>query len=126
MLTDAEKVDVRRFAGYPIYGAGSPNPTQGMRYLTHYGAMEYRMLHMTEDEEATLRVTYLQTLRGLEAAIPAASANLDTDKAAVWTRNRREVRDREALFSSWCRRMCSFLGIPPGPALCGSETIAEV
>jgi hypothetical protein len=35
----------------------------------------------------------------------------------VWKRNPREVRERTALFDDWRRRLCGFLGVPPGPAL---------
>ena len=53
----------------------------------------------------------------METAIPTTGDNLDTDAAAVWKHNPREQRDRDALFESWRRRMCGFIGIPPGPAL---------
>ena len=46
----------------------------------------------------------------------AAGANLDTDVAAVWTHNKREVADREALFTNLRKKLCEFLGVPPGPA----------
>jgi hypothetical protein len=42
---------------------------------------------------------------------------LDTDEAAVWKRNPRELRDRRLLFDDWRRRLCGFLGVRPGPAL---------
>ena len=60
---------------------------------------------------------YLGTLTVLEFAVPRAGDNLDTDQASVWTRNRDELRDRSRLFDDWRRRLCGFLGIPPGPAL---------
>ena len=58
---------------------------------------------------------YLATLYTLETAVPGAGANLDTDKASVWTRNRDEVTDRAALYNGWCARLASFLGLPTGP-----------
>jgi len=60
---------------------------------------------------------YLATLATLEAAIPRASENLDTDQAAVWTRNQNEYRDRERLYDNWRIRLCGFIGLPPGPGL---------
>ena len=74
------------------------------------------MTNLADSELSVLR-QYLATLIGLEASIPRASENLDTDQAAVWTRNRHEAQDRAALFDDWRRRLCGFLGIPPGPAL---------
>jgi hypothetical protein len=71
---------------------------------------------MSGTEEAVVR-QYLATLAELEVAIPQSGAMLDTSEAAVWKRNPREVRERTALFDDWRRRLCGFLGIPPGPAL---------
>jgi hypothetical protein len=53
----------------------------------------------------------------LESSVPRAADNLDTDQAAVWTRNRDEMRDRARLFDDWRRRLCGFLGMLPGPDL---------
>jgi hypothetical protein len=114
-FSDAEKTDIRRFCGYPAYGAG-PWGFQGWRFFQAYGLLEYRMNNLSCAEEAVCR-TYLGTLRGLEVAVPQASQNLDTDQAAVWTRNADEVRDRFALLDEWRRRLCSFLGVPAGPAI---------
>lgn len=118
-FTEAERTDIRRFCGYPAYGAGNQG-FQGWRFYQVYGLLEFRLGHLTGSEEATAR-RYLATLNGLEQAIPASGANLDTDQAAVWTRNRDEVGDRVRLFDGWCRRLCGFLGIPPGPALASNQ-----
>ena len=74
------------------------------------------MSHLTGSEETVVR-QYLTTLGQLELAIPAAATTLDTDRAAVWTRNANELRERTALFDDWRRRLCAFLGLPPGPGL---------
>jgi hypothetical protein len=42
---------------------------------------------------------------------------LDTAQASVWRHNANELDDRLRLFDSWRRRLCGFLGLPPGPAL---------
>jgi hypothetical protein len=112
---DSEKTDIRRYCGYPAYGAGNSG-FQGWRFYQVYGLMEYRMNFLSGSEEAVVR-QYLATLAQLEAGVPQAAANLDTDKAAVWTHNANEVRDRARLFDDWRRRLCGFLGLPPGPAL---------
>ena len=115
-FSEAEKTDIRRFCGYPAYGAGDSG-FQSWRFFQSYGLMEYRLNNLSAAEEAVVRTTYLATLAPLETAIPAAAANLDTQTAAVWTHNKEEVADRTALFEDWRRRLCGFLGLPPGPAL---------
>jgi len=114
VFTDAQKTDIRRFCGYPSYGDGSvvfPYPWIMRQYL----ALEYRLNHTSEAEGAVVANIYLANLYTLETAVPGAGANLDTDKAAVWTHNKNEVRDRLVLFDSWRRRLCQFLGVPAGP-----------
>jgi hypothetical protein len=78
--------------------------------------LEYRLNNLDPTEGAVCQ-TYLTSLRTLEGAIPGAGGNLDTDQAAVWTHNKGEVQDRSALFDDWRRRLCGFLGVPPGPSL---------
>ena len=114
-FADSEKTDIRRFCGYPAYGAASSN-IQNWRFFQAYGLLEFRMNNLS-DAEATVVRRYLGTLTVLEFAVPRAGDNLDTDQASVWTRNRDELRDRSRLFDDWRRRLCGFLGIPPGPAL---------
>lgn len=109
-LTDAEIVDIRRYAGYPA-GSGL-----GFTFLYDYGILDLLFPRLTDAELAVTR-TYMATLAGLETAIPGTSANLDTDQAAVWYHNKSEMADRDALFDSWRRRFCGFLGVPPGPAM---------
>ncbi len=121
MLLDTEKTDVRRFCGYPAYGAGAAG-NMGWRFYQAYGAMEYRMNNLSPAEEAVVR-QHLATLRGFEAAIPEAAGNLDTESAAVWTRNPSEVRDRQRLELDWGRRLCAFLGIPPGAGLANASSL---
>ncbi|MCQ8277783.1 hypothetical protein NFI95_04910 [Acetobacteraceae bacterium KSS8] len=114
-LSGAERVDVRRFCGYPAYGSGASGMSS-WRFFEAYGTLEYRMTNMSSSELQVVRQK-LATLYQLDQAIPAAAQNLDTDQAAVWTRNRSEVLDRTRLFEDWCRRLAAFIGVPPGPAL---------
>jgi hypothetical protein len=115
MFLDSEKTDIRRFCGYPAYGAGAAG-FQGWRFFQAYGLLEYRLNNLAPSEEHVVR-SYLGTLSMLETAIPQAGGNLDTEQASVWTHNTDEVQDRESLFDDWRRRLCGFLGVPPGPAL---------
>ena len=114
-LTDAQLVDCRRFCGFPLFG-GQPVQAFGYRFFQWYGTLEFRMNNMDPAETVVL-TNYLTQLNLLETAIYGTSANLDTDVAAVWTHNKNEQRDREALFDSQRRRLCAFFGIPPGPGL---------
>jgi hypothetical protein len=121
-LTDQQTADARRFAGYPALGTDTPaDDSRDFAYgWVSPGLLQtlaHRLLNLTAENEATLVNVYLVNLTKLEAAIVAASSNLDTDKAAIWTHNKSEVTDREALFDKWRRRMCGFLGIAPGPGL---------
>jgi hypothetical protein len=74
------------------------------------------MNNLSEPEAVVVR-RYLDTLVSFENAIPLSSENLDTDQAAIWTRNREELRDRSRLFDGWRRRLCGFFGVPVGPAM---------
>ncbi|HTR16512.1 MAG TPA: hypothetical protein VMI52_05695 [Acetobacteraceae bacterium] len=123
MLTDAEKTDIRRFCGYPAYGAGDAG-NMGWRFYTAYGALEYRMNNLAPAEEAVAR-RYLGTLTTLESAVPGAGATLDTDSASGWRRNADEVNERLRLLDTWRRRLCAFFGVPPGEGL-GAEGVRFV
>ena len=114
-LDEADKVDVRRFCGYPAYGAGASG-FQGWRFYQAYGLLEYRLNNMAP-EEVTVVQQYLTNLRALEAAVPAAGANLATATAGPWIRNKAELRERVVLFDSWRTRLCGFMGVPVGPQL---------
>ena len=123
-FTDAEKTDTRRFCGYPAYGAGASG-FQGWRFFQAYGLMEYRLNNLSDAEMSVAR-NYLATLRTLESGVTDAATRLDTEQAAVWTRNPDEVADRERLFDNWRRRLCGFLGLPPGPALASTENVLQM
>lgn len=128
-LTDAQRVDIRRWSGYgpagnealavfsdPVYSHAGP--AWGLNRLT----LAEKLAGLTAAEEEVLTTTYLAILATLEAAIPAAAANLDTKVAGPWEANPLEMTQRTALFNKWRRDMCSFLAIPPGPGL-GSGSI---
>ena len=115
MFTDQQKTDIRRFCGYSAYGA-SPAGNMAWRFYTAYGLLEYRMINLSS-AEMTVVVGYLATLSQLESAVPAASDNLDSDAAANWRHNPGEIADRLHLLDEWRRRLCSFLGVPPGEGL---------
>lgn len=118
-FNDAEKTDIRRFAGYGLAGGGQPLPASGYRFSTAYGVLEYKMNTLGAAEETVAR-TFLVNLTALESDIMGSTGvrtNLDTAVAAVWTHNKNELRDRANLFNSVRRQFCGFLGIPTGPEL---------
>jgi hypothetical protein len=121
MLTDAQKLDCRRWMGYPTLNAGFADTV----YTTSFGAVSIteKLANLTDSEETVLVGVYLTPLAALEAAILTVSDNLDTDAAAVWKRNVNEQADRERLFDSVRRRMCAFLGFKPGPELGGGGSL---
>lgn len=114
-FTDGQKTDIRRFCGYPAYGAGAAG-FNSWRFFQSYGTLEYRMNNLAPAEIAVV-LQYISTLASLEATIPGTADNLDTESAAAWTHNADELRDRTNLFDGWRRRLCGFLGVPPGADL---------
>jgi len=124
VLTDAEKIDARRFMGYAVFGTNMSG-NMGWQYYQAAGLLEYRLGHLGTAEEDVLR-QYLTTLCGLEQAIPEAAAGLDTQSAGVWVRNPGELGERSRLFDDWRRRLCAFLGVPPGPQFPGGNSIKLV
>ena len=124
MLTERERTDARRFLGYPAHGADLSG-AMSWWFVQAGGTVEYRLGNLTASEEAVLR-GFLQTLAALEQAIPGTGAGLDTASAAGWVRNPRELQDRERLFDQWRRRLCAFLGVPPGASLSRGSSVALV
>ena|ERR1700749_1410805 len=113
MLTEQQKIDVRRHIGYPVYGngVGASPPTFGYRYYSWYLILEYRLNNLDPEEETTLINVYLANCNSSFAAIQNASNNLDTDRAAVWYHNKYEVRDRFNLYKLNCKLLIQFLGV---------------
>jgi hypothetical protein len=114
-FSDGQKADIRRFCGYPAYGAGASG-FESWRFFQAFETLEYRMNNLAPAEIA-VTLQYISTLAALEAAVPGAADNLDTQSAAAWTHNDNEAADRMKLFDAWRRRLCGFLGVPAGPAL---------
>lgn len=120
MLTDAQMVDVRRYAGYSLVGDTAVDDYRDLAWgwvaPALWQTLDHRLRNLRPDEETVL-ANFLITLATLEKAITDASENLDTDEAAVWKHNRNEVRDRTKLYNQQRRQLCSFIGIPPGEGL---------
>jgi hypothetical protein len=119
-LTAQQITDVRRYMGYSLSGDQTAYPFRELVYsnVSYLGmSLDYRLEHMSDEEESTVTSFFLANLTLREQEIQDAAANLDTDKAAVWTRNKSEVEDRTALFNQLRRDLCAFLGFPPGNGL---------
>lgn len=119
MLSDQQKVDVRRHCGYPAFGNQAAQAF-GHRFFTHYGSLEYRMNNLSPEEE-TVAQTYLSQLNTMEQNIVNAQDNLDTEQAAVWSRNKSEIVERMSLYAAWARRLAAFMGVPVGPSFAGGS-----
>lgn len=113
VLTDAQKDDVRRHCGFPVFGlgVGTTPPSFGYRYDEWYLILEYRMNSLSQNQATLLINTYIANCNQLEQAILSASNNLDTDRAAVWYHNKKEVEDRFKLYKLWCDRTIEFMGL---------------
>lgn len=123
MLTDTERANTRRWAGYGLVGdlatAIYSQPVYAPSYIrTGVGLLlDDRLSHLAPSEELILRDVYLEPLEKLESDLLTVADNLDTDAAGPWIHNKRERQDREDLFNSLRRRMCGFLNFLPGPYL---------
>src|ERR1700729_141638 len=119
-LTAQALVDVRRYCGYSLSGNAASEFFREQVYSTLTYAslsLDYRLANLSAEEENTVITYYLANLYLREAEIQGASANLDTDVAAVWTHNKDEVSDRMGLFNQLRLDLCNFLGFEPGKAL---------
>ncbi|EXF95796.1 hypothetical protein HK44_020630 [Pseudomonas fluorescens HK44] len=120
MLTDQQKSDARRYAGYPMQGDvvldDRRDTAWGWVAPAIWQTMNHRLNNLRPEEEVTM-ISFLTKIAGLEADVLSSTDNLDTDQAAVWVHNKNEVRDRMGLYRMWRRELCGFLGVPAGPSL---------
>jgi hypothetical protein len=114
---EAQLVDILRFAGYPTYSFF------GWVFEEDYATLTLRLQNMSAAEAAVIISTFLPALYTLEAAVVAASANLATDQAAVWTHNKDEVADRNNLYYLKRRELCAYIGVKPGRAMSGGASV---
>jgi hypothetical protein len=114
---EAQLVDILRFAGYPTYSFF------GWVFEEDYATLTLRLQNMSAAEAAVIIATFLPALYTLEAAVVAASANLATDQAAVWTHNKDEVADRNNLYYLKRRELCAYIGVKPGRAMSGGASV---
>jgi hypothetical protein len=111
VFTDAEKVLIRKYCGYPFLGNVNTSAF-GVRFTTWYGSLEYRMNSLSDNETSLVRTTFLANLTAIEADMYGSYIDLDTNKAAVWERNPKEIRDKWNLFVLCRKQLCEFMGVP--------------
>ncbi len=120
-LTAQQNADVRRYAGYPLLADTVADDSRDFAYgfvsPGVWNTLFHRLANLRPEEESTLITVFLTPLGLMESSMDGAYANLDTDAAAVWIHNKNEVQDRAAQFDDKRRRMCFYLGVPPGPSL---------
>jgi hypothetical protein len=119
-FTDAQKISIRRYCGYGAFGGAQPLPANGLRFAERYGALEYRMLSLSANEELVVTGTILPNLDTLYADLFGSAgvrSNLDTAEAAAWKANPKERTERMRLYVQCRRDLCEFMGVPYGPAL---------
>jgi hypothetical protein len=128
-LSAQQIVDTRRYMGFSVSGDTTSQPFREQVYsdATAFGSLslDYRLAHLSAEEENTVVTYYLANLYLREAEIQAASANLDTDEAAVWKHNKQEVSDRMGMFNQLRRDLCNFLGFEPGKALMSQNRLVR-
>lgn len=112
-FTATQLTDIRRFCGYAAYA--------GFGYVLspEMATLDTQCADMSATEQLVVTGTYLPALYTLEGQINNAMAQIGTDVAAVWTRNKSEFTDRVAAFDYWRRRLVTFIGCAPGPDLTG-------
>ncbi len=120
-LSDQQKADVRRFAGYPMLADTVADDSRDFAYgwvsPGVWNTLEHRLNNIKPEEQTRLETVYLTNLLLLEQDVVDSRDNVDTKQAAVWHRNEREIAEKRDLFDDWRRRMCWFIGIAPGPSL---------
>jgi hypothetical protein len=116
-FTEAQLIDILRFSGYPTYSFF------GWVFEEDYATLTLRLQNMSAAEASVIIATFLPALYTLETAVVGASANLDTDEAAVWTHNKDEVADRNNLYYLKRRELCAYIGVKPGRALSGGASV---
>lgn len=112
MFTDTEKANIRRHCGYPAFGNAATQHF-GVRFMQSFGSLEYKLQNLSDPEEAIVRA-YLTQLDQLETDVFGVRENADTNAAAVWERNPRELGERLALYTEWRLKLCNYFDIPPG------------
>lgn len=136
-LTDDEKAAVRGYMGYATIGTGSLSAAREMAFsdVTYFGVSLDGssqdpgggiLSNLSSYAETRVRTFFLPALRLREQDIQDAASNLDTDRAAVWVRNKDEMAERRQAFDHLRRDLCGFLGFPPGSALASSGSMGRL
>lgn len=110
LFTGAQVAAIRYYCGYGSFARF------GYVLAGQMATLDTQMAGMVANEVAQV-TAILEALPTLDTALQNASANLDTEQAAVWTHNPNEVQDRAGLFRRYRLRLCELFNVPPGPGL---------
>lgn len=110
LFNGAQVAAIRYYCGYGSYAKF------GYVLAGQMATLDTQMAGMVAAEVVQV-TTLLELLPTLDVALQGASANLDTDQAAVWTHNKNEIQDRARLFRMYRVRLCTLFNIDPGPGI---------
>ena len=120
-FSPADLSDARRFCGYPVEGAVT---AQGLDVQGNSATLDVVLTGLGSTDVATTQAM-LVGLRQLDADMQAMRGPMGTASAAVWKRNPAEAAERAALYMGQRRKLCAFLGVPPGPGVFAELTGAD-
>ena len=134
-LTQTQQMQCREYMGYSVTGGPLYQTFRELVYSdVSYMGIELddptnaalgRLDNLSVPEEARITNYYLPNLVAREQEIQDASANIDTDPAAIWTHNKTEVGERRAMFTALRIDLCRFLGFSPGPGVMNSSRLSR-
>jgi hypothetical protein len=113
VFTQVQLLQIRDLCGFEARGSGTvvfPAPWVQVQYL----ALEWRLQNLSQEEGEYVLSQYVTPLLALQQAIPTAGATLNIGVAGPYVRNANEMKERKALYTTWRKQLCAFLGILPG------------
>jgi len=121
MLTEEEKMQIRKFCGYTNWGK-QPSAGMGWRAWEANAYLENKMNALTDVEEERVKTLYIPNCLTAETNIQSVSQLLLVDTAAVFVRNKLQLKENIQLYNYWRLELCRFLGIGVGPFFGGGST----
>lgn len=114
-FTLTEKTWIRWACGYGMEG----NVASGFaswRFFQAFGVLDFKLVdgNLTPSEYQIAR-QMLGEISTLRTAMIAISSSLNVGKAAVYTRNPRELAERRSLLRDWRMQLLGLMQLPPGP-----------
>jgi len=120
VLTETQKMQIRKFCGYTNWGE-QPNAGMGWRAWETNAYLEQKMNALTPEEGDRVVNLYIPNCLAMETNIQNVSQLLLVDTAAVFIRNKLQLKENIQLYNYWRLQLCQFLGIGPGEFFGGSR-----